>query len=748
MPLTQRFVALLGCVLPLLSAVAQTSPPKLAPAARFELSAEGGVSVITDADLLQGHGTLTRPSVPSGQEVTRFYSVEFPVFHFATNEVVLRFVPKGTGTVRLRLTGFRDSFSDRILFKEEVYWHLLALDGAAFTPESLEEHAFPIKSWNQEPVELLMQVTKDKPIVLRASAQAVKPMGWQEMKPLRSRLSRAQLASGRFSKGVTLTRFLEVESDDPQRQPIAEADLAQIRSEGFDHVRLPVAWHLHLQKETGTTIPKQFFAEVERVIEGARRHGLATIVGFYGFNEIIKNPGAGAARFFVIWEQISQRLAEMPESLAFELLDEPGGEVPTKALMSLYAEVIPMIRSHSPQRTLFVAPSGAGTFASLAKLNLPDTDDNLIVTIDCADPILFTQQGKSSAPLRGVVFPGPPEAPLSAGDRSGDRPPLTADQSRWLNRYNARSAARNPSSPAAFRDLISLAKQWSVYYGRPVYFGELGCHSQADALSRARYYYAFRNALETSGIGWSALGWNGDFNYWMASAGQAAPGLKEALFATTAPLWVADRLQFNPGPLVNRSAGAASGKPSLIPGVSRLDGGSYRIALDARSITILIALGLLGTGALVWWIRRAVRRRLARAMMPLVSSPTGAPYVGESTEVLPLEVGRESLLRQLTRMMMETAIPRLVGQKRELIQLQERAAQDLAELDRRLEAMQAPLQNRLSAYQRRILELEHQLAMKGLENKELIQAKIQVTKERLEAARARDALLLSKHSLN
>jgi endoglucanase len=741
MPLTQRFVALLGCVFPWLSVFAQTSPLKLAPAARFEISGESGVSVVTDADILRGHATLGRPSNASASDLTRRYFVEFPVFHFATNEVVVRFVPKGSGTVRLRLSGYRDPAPGQVLFKEEVWWHRVSVEGALIPAEVWADRALPLRTWNQDVSDLPVRVTKDTPVVLRVAAQAVRPEGWTEMKPLLSKSTRAHEAARRYARGVTLRKFLEVPLTDPQRVSISEADLSEIRSEGFDHVRLPVAWHLELQRETGSTVPKELFAQVEELISAARRCGLSVVLGFHGFNELVQNPGGGAARLFVIWEQISQRFADVSDHLAFEILDEPGSEVPTQALMSAYEEIIPMVRAHSARRTIFVAPSGAGTFSSLAKLRLPAGDDNLIVTIDCADPVLFTQQGRTSAPLKGVLFPGPPETPLASGEGAT----LTAEQSRWLGRYNQRSGDRNPSSPAAFRGLIALARQWSAHYGRPVYFGELGCHAQADPVSRARYYYSFRKALEEVGMGWAILGWKGDYRYWSDSDRQPEPGLREALFGTGVPAWVTDRSKLGMSVPRNLDTPASPGSEGLAP-MGAVPVGMLTRVWDRPWGWIAVGGSLLALGLLIFVFRRWMRERSAG---PRLSELTiGAVRSSDRMEVLPLETARDGMLRHLARVMMESAIPRLMGQKRDLMRVQERAAQDLAQLDRRLEAIQAPLQQRLSAYQRRIVELEHQLALKGLENKELIQAKIQLARERLEAARARDALLLSKHSLN
>lgn len=740
MPRVTWLVMLLGCVLPLLLASAQTSPTKLASFARFELSGQASGTVITDADVLQGHAALNRPNLPGNADPTRQYWVEFPVFHFATNEIVLRFVPKGSGILQLRLSGFRDPFRDNVLFKEEVWWHRVAPEGALIPAEAWGGKPMPLRSWNQEAVELPLRVTRDTPVTLRIAAQAVRPPDFDEMLPIRAKDSPAHQAAKRFSHGVAITQYLELPTGDPKRIQFSAEEFVQIRTEGFDHVRLPVAWHLHLEGRQGSAVSTQFLAEVDALVAAAQKQGLGVILGFHGFAELTSSPVSGTARFLAIWEQVSRAYAHASESLAFELLDEPAGEVPTKNLMSIYAELIPLIRRHSQFRTLFVCPSGAGNFASLAKMRLPDGEDNLIVTLDCPEPALFTQQGRSSSPFRGVLFPGPPESPLVVP--SGV--PLTPDQSRWLNRYNHRPTEHNPSSPAAFRDLLAFAKLWSTHYGRPVYFGEVACHYQTDPVSRARYYHAFRTALGKLSLGWSIRGWKDDYRYWEEAERRPHPGLREALFSTTTPEWVRDRSKLrlseatSPRARVEGPEGAGGpGRLSIAQIEDRMVERFQRALFVAVAVVCLLMLLVA-----VWLFRSQQRQQqqldlvLPAAALPIRSVP------------LPVEGSREGLLRHVARLMVQTAIPRLVNQRRELLQLQERAAQDLSDLERRLEAVQAPLQDRMSAYERRIAELEELLAAKGQENEQLLTAKIQLTKQHLEALRARSSPVLGKSSLN
>ncbi len=79
----------------------------------------------------------------------------------------------------------------------------------------------------------------------------------------------------------------------------------------------------------------------------------------------------------------------------------------------------------------------------------------------------------------------------------------------------------------------------------------------------------------------------------------------------------------------------------------------------------------------------------------------------------------------------------LFQQRKELLSTQQRAEAEMQVLEQRLEQLQAPLQERISAYEKRITELERDLAVKGEENRELIKAKILLAKHQLAVERER-----------
>ena len=80
---------------------------------------------------------------------------------------------------------------------------------------------------------------------------------------------------------------------------------------------------------------------------------------------------------------------------------------------------------------------------------------------------------------------------------------------------------------------------------------------------------------------------------------------------------------------------------------------------------------------------------------------------------------------------------RLLSERTQMLDVQKTAATELAELEHRLDELHAPLQERLRAYEKRVAELEKSLAVKGQENRQLLEAKIQLTRKQLATERAR-----------
>ncbi len=299
---------------------------------------------------------------------------------------------------------------------------------------------------------------------LTASAQNDLPA----MKRITGTNTPAHIAARGFMRGANIANYLEVPPGGGWSIPHTVVDLQRIRAEGFDHIRLPVAWHRYTGPGPEFKLSDRIFAKVDYMVTNATALGLNVIINIHNFDEFTTDPGPNTAWFEAIWRQVAAHYAASPSGVAFELINEPKDAATTVLLNPIYAETIRLIRQTNPHRTIFVGPGRWNSAEELVNLRLPDDDDNLIVTVHCYDPFHFTHQGASWAGpdvlhVTGIVFPGPPAVPLKPA-ASLHLNPWVLD---WIDKYNTYAAETNPSSPIAFIPKIQQARAWSEEFGRP-----------------------------------------------------------------------------------------------------------------------------------------------------------------------------------------------------------------------------------------------------------------------------------------
>jgi len=96
---------------------------------------------------------------------------------------------------------------------------------------------------------------------------------------------------------------------------------------------------------------------------------------------------------------------------------------------------------------------------------------------------------------------------------------------------------------------------------------------------------------------------------------------------------------------------------------------------------------------------------------------------------------RSALVPKFLQWLKSQGVQNLIAQREELITTQKLAETELARLEQMLAEMHAPIQERIKAYEQRILELEQALKAKGEESHELIETMIRLTRQKLEAER-------------
>jgi endoglucanase len=363
----------------------------------------------------------------------------------------------------------------------------------------------------------------------RAADESVfTPANPPEITPIKNHDTPAYRAAKLFLRGANLGNYLESPPGQNWGVIISADEFVAMKREGFDHVRVPIGWQYYVGTAPDFALSSEIFARVDFAVTNALINKLAVMINIHHFDALDKDPAAATEQFLKIWQQIALHYKNFPNTLAFELDNEPHEQATTALMNPIYARSIAEIRATNPQRTIFVEPGNWGSIGELKKLALPP-DDNVIVSVHCYEPFYFTHQGamwvKENLPT-GVIFPGPPAVPLVPNAELSLKPWVR----QWIQNYNTLPTEKNPSSPVAFAEKLKYVRAWSDFYGRPVHIGEFGAFRKADAQSRANFYTAFRRTAENLQLGWCIWDWSAGFRYWDTKNNRALPGMHAALF--------------------------------------------------------------------------------------------------------------------------------------------------------------------------------------------------------------------------
>jgi endoglucanase len=334
-----------------------------------------------------------------------------------------------------------------------------------------------------------------------------------------------------FSRGINLGNCLDAPSEGAWGTRISEEHFEMAARAGLDHVRLPVRFTTPERSDSQPphTIRPEFFARVDWALDRAAAHGLSIILDVHHFEEIHKEPQAQKQRLYALWRQISERYAGRPSQVAFEILNEPNGALEPAIVNEITAEALRIIREKNPTRIVFANCYFWANAERLHELVLPADDPNVVAQFHMYQPILFTHQGapwmEPFYQTRGVIFPGPPHAPTTPVNASGQSWVLD-----WFRAYDTLPFAQNPSGPRAVFEHFDHAARYVKATGKRVYLGEFGAIDVADPQSRANYVWLVRTEAERRGIGWALWDDGGKFKAMDAQQGTWNRSLHGALF--------------------------------------------------------------------------------------------------------------------------------------------------------------------------------------------------------------------------
>jgi endoglucanase len=283
----------------------------------------------------------------------------------------------------------------------------------------------------------------------------------------------------RLGRGVNLGNALEAPREGEWGVTLEEKFFATIKAGGFDSLRVPIRWNAHAALEEPYTIEPAFFERIDWVVDNALENDLAVILNIHHYEEMMSAPKEQRERFLAIWRQIAGHYQDAPDSVFFELLNEPNSILSAgNTWNELAGEAIQVIRQTNPRRTIVVGPVEWNSVPNLHKLQLPEEDRNLIVTFHYYLPFNFTHQG--------------------------------AEWVDNMDRYLGTTWTGSSNERGSINFDLDLAANWGKRNARPIFMGEFGAYSKADMDSRALWTAHMARQAEARGISWA---------YWEFCAG-------------------------------------------------------------------------------------------------------------------------------------------------------------------------------------------------------------------------------------
>lgn len=283
-----------------------------------------------------------------------------------------------------------------------------------------------------------------------------------------------------LGRGINYGNMFEAPSENEWGNPW-KPEYPEIISElGFNHVRIPIRWEPaeRSSSQPPYNIYSSFLNRIKEVVDSSLNAGLYVVINMHHHEALFENPEEQDERFYAMWRQIAEFFQDYPDSLLFELLNEPHGNVTPEVWNDLVPQALDTIRKSNPERVVLIGTPEYGGLGGLPYLQIPD-DENIILTVHYYNPFQFTHQGAEWAGSDADAWLG----------------------TKWQDSETEREVVRQEFAP-----LKALSEAENI----PVHIGEFGAYSKADIVSREKWTTFLSRYFEELDWSWA---------YWEFSAG-------------------------------------------------------------------------------------------------------------------------------------------------------------------------------------------------------------------------------------
>lgn len=314
-----------------------------------------------------------------------------------------------------------------------------------------------------------------------------------------------------IKRGVNVSHWLsqtEIRGKERKRY-VTEDDFIQIKSLGFDHVRLPID-EVQFWTEDGKQ-KKKAFRLLDKAIKWSIKHDLKVVVDLHvlrshHFNiaesRTLWEEESAQQQFIGFWQDLSAKLSKYPnDMLAYEPMNEAVSDNP-EDWNKLINWVISEIRELEPERTIVMGSNNWQQTWTFPDLKVPENDPNIILSFHIYTPMPLTHW---KAPwVSFYKYEGPVQYPgeiLDTTDLAGYDQKTIDEISHYIRVYDKQ----------ILEDEIMIAVKRAKELGLPLYCGEFGCFPTSALEMRQAWYRDMIAVFNENDIAWAHWNWKNDF---------------------------------------------------------------------------------------------------------------------------------------------------------------------------------------------------------------------------------------------
>lgn len=299
---------------------------------------------------------------------------------------------------------------------------------------------------------------------------------------------------------------------------ITADDIALIKSDGFDHVRLSINPQPLMDAIEHRDGGAEYFNYLDAAVKMILDAGLAVEIDMHpdsDFKARLKDDDF-VERFADFWRLVARHYSSWdPERVFFEILNEPEMHDAYR-WYGVEAKLAAAIRQSAPAHTILATGARWDNDDDMIFLE-PLRDPNVIYVFHFYEPHIFTHQGATWSTyylrwLKGLHYPSSPE---NAAQMAAEIP--EAHDRLYVIRYG-----QEHWDSSRIEAEINQAAEWAKQRGVPLICNEFGVYRTfTDPQDRITWIKDVRTSLERHNIGWTMWDYSGSFGLVTKKDGKA-----------------------------------------------------------------------------------------------------------------------------------------------------------------------------------------------------------------------------------